>query len=60
MGATVGVYRNAAVAFSSLGKADAVQDAARRTACLKLLDQGDHHVDLFFSILGEKGLAPES
>ncbi len=58
MGATAGVYRNAAVAFSSLADADSDQHAARCGACLKLLDQGEHHLELFFSILHKKGLAP--
>lgn len=58
MGATAGVYRNAAIAFSSLADADPGQQTARRAACLKLLDQGEHHVELFFSILTTKGLAP--
>jgi hypothetical protein len=57
LGATAGVCRNAAVAFSSLADADSEQHAARRAACLRLLDQGDHHVDLFFSILDQKGWA---
>jgi hypothetical protein len=58
MGATAGVYRNAAVTFSSLADADPDQHAARCAACLRLLDQGEHHVELFFSILRKKGLAP--
>lgn len=57
LGATAGVCRNAAVACSSLADADSEQHAARRAACLRLLDQGDHHVDLFFSILDKKGWA---
>ena len=58
LGATAGVCRNAAVAFSSLTDADPDQHAARCAAGLKLLDQGDHHVELFFAILNKKGLAP--
>jgi hypothetical protein len=58
MGATAGVYRNAAVTFSSLADADPDQHAARCAACQKLLDQGEHHLELFFSILRGKGLAP--
>lgn len=58
LGATAGVYRNAAVAFSSLTDANPDQHAARCVACLKLLDQGEHHVELFLSILRKKGMAP--
>jgi hypothetical protein len=57
LGATAGVCRNAAVAFSSLADADPDQHAARCAAGLKLLDQGEHHVELFFSVLNKKGHA---
>ncbi len=54
LGATAGVYRNAAVAFASLADARPDQKTARRAACVKLLDQGDHHADLFMTILDKK------
>jgi hypothetical protein len=58
LGATAGVYRNAAVAFTSLADADPGQLARRRAACLRLLDQGEHHVELFYSVVRNKGLVP--
>jgi hypothetical protein len=57
LGATAGVYRNAAVAFSSLADAEPHQHAARCAACVKLLDQGDHHADLFLAIVDKKRAA---
>jgi hypothetical protein len=54
LGATAGVYRNAAVAFSSLADAGPDQHTARSVACVRLLDQGDHHVDLFMAIVDKK------
>jgi hypothetical protein len=60
LGATAGVYRNVAVAFSSLADSELEQHAARFAACVKLLEQGDHHVELFFSILEKKRLGPSS
>ena len=54
LGATAGVYRNAAVAFASLADAGPDQQTARRAACVKLLDQGDHHADLFTTIVDKK------
>jgi hypothetical protein len=56
LGATAGVYRNAAVAFGSLAKAGSDQHQARCAAGAKLLDQGDHHVEMYVSILQKRGL----
>jgi hypothetical protein len=52
--ATSGVYRNAAVAFESLSDANPDQYAARCAACANLLEQGDHHVENFVSLLRRK------
>ncbi len=54
LGATAGVYRNAAVAFGSLNDADPNQFEARYQAYSKLLQQGDHHIEIFFSLLRKK------
>ena len=54
LGAAAGVYRNAAVAFRSLEDADGDQRRARSNACLALLEQGDHHVDIFAEALAKK------
>jgi hypothetical protein len=56
LGATAGVYRNAAVAFGSLAEAGPDQQAPRYAACVKLLDQGDHHIEMFVSNLQKKGV----
>ncbi len=54
LGATAGVYRNAAVAFGSLNDADPNQFEARYQAYSKLLQQGDHHIEVFFALLRKK------
>jgi len=54
LGASAGVYRNAAVAYGSLSDADPHQYEARLAACLKLLEQGDHHVEIAVSLLHKK------
>ena len=54
LGAAAGVYRNAAVAFRSLADVDGDQRQARSTACATLLEQGDHHVELFVAALAKK------
>lgn len=54
LGATAGVYRNAAVAFGSLNNADPNQFEARYQAYSKLLLQGDHHIEVFFGLLRKK------
>jgi hypothetical protein len=54
LGATAGVYRNAAVAFGSLNDADPNQFEARYQAYSKLLQQGDHHIEIFFDLLRKK------
>ena len=54
LGAAAGVYRNAAVAFKSLADVDGNQREARANACATLLDQGDHHVELFVTALAKK------
>lgn len=54
LGAVAGVYRNAAYAFRHIGAADTETRMARMTACGQLLDQGDHHVDVFASIIARK------
>ena len=59
LGAAAGVYRNAAVAFKSLADVDGNQREARANACAALLDQGDHHVELFVAAVAKKlGDAP--
>jgi hypothetical protein len=54
LGAAAGVYRNAAVAFRSLADVDGGQRQARSAACATLLEQGDHHVEIFFAIRAKK------
>ena len=54
LGAAAGVYRNAAVAFKSLADVDGDQRKARSNACGTLLEQGDHHVDVFVAALAKK------
>jgi hypothetical protein len=54
LGAAAGVYRNAAVAFRSLADVDGDQRQARSTACATLLEQGDHHVEIFVAALAKK------
>jgi hypothetical protein len=54
LGAAAGVYRNAAVAFKSLADVDGDQREARSNACATLLEQGDHHVDVFLAVLAQK------
>jgi hypothetical protein len=54
LGAAAGVYRNAAVAFRSLADVDGDQRQARSNKCAVLLEQGDHHVDLFVAALAKK------
>ena len=54
LGAAAGVYRNAAVAFRSLADADVDQRQVRSNACASLLEQGDHHVEIFAGILAKK------
>ena len=54
LGAAAGVYRNAAVAFKSLADVDGDQREARSKACVTLLEQGDHHVQLFVAALAKK------
>jgi hypothetical protein len=54
LGAAAGVYRNAAVAFKSLAGVDGDQREARANACATLLEQGDHHVEIFVAALAKK------
>ena len=54
LGAAAGVYRNAAVAFKSLTDVDGDQREARANACATLLEQGDHHVEIFVAALAKK------
>ena len=54
LGAAAGVYRNAAVAFRSLADVDGDQRQARSNACATLLEQGDHHVEIFVAALAKK------
>ncbi len=54
LGAAGGVYRNAAVAFKSLAEVEGAQRQARSRACATLLEQGDHHVELFEATLAKK------
>jgi hypothetical protein len=54
LGAAAGVYRNAAVAFKSLDDVDGDQREARSIACATLLEQGDHHVEIFAAALAKK------
>jgi hypothetical protein len=54
LGAAAGVYRNAAVAFRSLADVGGDQRQARSTACATLLEQGDHHVEIFVAALAKK------
>jgi hypothetical protein len=54
LGAAAGVYRNAAVAFRSLADVDGDQRQARSSACATLLEQGDHHVEIFVAALAKK------
>jgi hypothetical protein len=54
LGAAAGVYRNAAVAFKSLADAEGDQREARSHSCATLLEQGDHHVEIFVAALAKK------
>jgi hypothetical protein len=54
LGAAAGVYRNAAVAFKSLADVGGDQREARSKACATLLEQGDHHVEIFVDALAKK------
>jgi hypothetical protein len=54
LGAAAGVYRNAAVTFKSLADVDGDQRQARSNACAALLEQGDHHIDIFVAALAKK------
>lgn len=54
LGAAAGVYRNAAVAFKSLADVDGDQRKTRSRACATLLEQGDHHVEIFVAALAKK------
>ena len=54
LGAAAGVYRNAAVAFKSLTDVGGDQREARANACATLLEQGDHHVEIFVAALAKK------
>jgi hypothetical protein len=54
LGAAAGVYRNAAVAFKSLADVEGDQREARSNACATLLQQGDHHVELFVAAVAKK------
>jgi hypothetical protein len=54
LGAACGVYRNAAIAFKSLSDVDGDQREARSSACATLLEQGDHHVEIFNAALARK------
>jgi hypothetical protein len=47
LAAAAGVYRNAASLFRSLPGADTEQRVARLSACSNMLNQGDHHVEVF-------------
>lgn len=57
LAAIAGVYRNVAVAYGSLGECGTDQCAARLAACVRLLGQGAHHVELFDRLL-DKRLQP--
>jgi hypothetical protein len=54
LAAIAGVYRNAAIAYGSLSDADPEQRSARLAACARLLQQGDHHVEIFVARLRAK------
>ena len=54
LGASAGVYRNAAFAFRSLTDAEVEQRQARSIACATMLEQGDHHVEAFTGALAQK------
>jgi hypothetical protein len=54
LGAAAGVYQNAAVLFKSLADANGNQREARSNACATLLEQGDHHVEIFVAALAKK------
>lgn len=54
LGAVAGVYRNAAFAYRSLADADDDSRAARRAACATMLEQGDHHVEVFLARVAKK------
>lgn len=51
LGAAAGVYRNAAVAFRGVAEREAGSTEALRAACSSMLDQGDHHVAAFASLV---------
>jgi hypothetical protein len=50
LGATAGVFSNAAFAFRSLAEADTDRRAARAELCASMLVQGEHHVEMFLAI----------
>ena len=54
LGASAGVYRNAAFAFRSLTDAEVEQRRARSIVCVTMLEQGDHHVEAFTGALAQK------
>ena len=53
LGAAAGVYRNAAVAFRSLAEREPGGGGALASACEAMLEQGDHHVRVFVSLVGK-------
>lgn len=54
LGAVGGVYRNAAFAFRGLEEGGAEARAPRVAACATMLDQGDHHVEVFRNLVAKK------
>ena len=51
IGAAAGVDRKAAMVFRSLAHADLVQRPACSNVCVRVLEQGDHHVETFAGVL---------
>lgn len=54
LAAIAGVYRNVSVTYGSLANAGSGQCEARLAACVRLLEQGAHHVELFDQLLRKK------
>lgn len=54
LGAVGGVYRNAAFAFRGLDEIGVDAQPSRVAACATMLDQGDHHVEVFRHLLAKK------
>jgi hypothetical protein len=49
--AAAGVYRNAAVVYPGLSDPNEESHAARSRACDAMLEQGEHHVAMFRSLV---------